>query len=574
MFLLVLIFKTMKKTFIYSLAIFMMVSCKKDAEHQLQKDFPLPSTNVVNIEHTGVTFVGSFNHNGKVFVVDHGFEWSGGSRISLGALKDDKDFQTRITHNMRPNHSYSVKAYVATDNFVVYGNEIMFISLGSSPPIIERIRPAEITVFMQPLDITIYGKNFCSNKNDIKIISDAIIPCYNCSIISVAPDSVVVRLNNIIPGTNRFQLSILDKIMIVTFEAEGLIFENIEPQPAKIGSILSIKGQHFSNIQLFAFYNSDTYDKVEIVEKKDTEVKIKIPVLKEGLSKLFISDTKWNYYKLPIDILSPWKTVDYLDFFSPFSLSNTKFCNYQNKKYYIESTYTPTIIQFDFQNQTNQSITSIPNEFLLYGWRSYFMIGSKFYICTRADLFFCYDVETSSWEKLDSYTIISNDPILSFSIEDKGYVVARILNDDILFEYDSVIKIWKQIGSVRHIFNDFILNFPEWESTIYKNKAYISANGKIWEFNSEKYFFEEKYLGETGGSYLYTHNDMIYIVGRNNFIEYDPATNLIKQLPQHKHTLNTGPYIFFWKNFLYNYVYLNDDYKWEYIVFDLDLIEK
>ena len=139
---------------------------------------------------------------------------------------------------------------------------------------------------------------------------------------------------------------------------------------------------------------------------------------------------------------------------------------------------------------------------------------------------------------------------------------------------DSVIKIWKQIGSVRHIFNDFILNFPEWESTIYKNKAYISANGKIWEFNSEKYFFEEKYLGETGGSYLYTHNDMIYIVGRNNFIEYDPATNLIKQLPQHKHTLNTGPYIFFWKNFLYNYVYLNDDYKWEYIVFDLDLIEK
>ena len=564
MFLLELIFKTMKKILIYIAVAVVMFSCKKDVEHQWHNSYPILSTQpVLDIDDTGVTFVGSIKQNGKEPIVDHGFVWSvkenptkKDSHISLGALNNDKDFQTRIVNDLKPNQTYYVKAYIATNDYVVYGDEKKFISLGSSPPIIERLEPSEITCYINK--ITVYGKNFCSDKADIKI------NLWDGYILSVSTDSIVIGLSNIIIGTNTFELSVFDKTVLITFEAVGLIIESIEPQPAEIGSIVSIRGRHLKNIREIRL--SGTL--VEILEMNDTEVKIKIPVVKEGLLTLKITDTKGFNYNLTIDILSPWKSIEL-----PFILHNNVFCNYLNKLYTLNNM---SVYQLDMQNRTNQSIAKMPEEPLWKNTFRYFIIGSKFYICTQSDLFLSYDIATDTWEKLPSYTHIIprmfNDPVLCFSIGDKGYVVSycSTFNKNTLIEYDSSSRTWKEKSDVTYIFSPWFWNNAT--VTTFNGKAYISAMDRIWEFDSQTYLFQELFMAETGhwtgAAQLFTYNDKIYKSG-SIYVEYDPATNQTKQLPQ---LVFSSSVMFIWENFLFVSAYSNNNN--EYLVFDLSLVEK
>ena len=551
-----------------------MFSCKKDAEHNLRNNsYSLISTQpVANLDKTGVTFVGSITKAGKEPIIDHGFVWNtngsptiNDSHISLGEMKDIKDFQAKVTYDLKPDQNYYMKAYIKTDNYIMYGDQVMFNSLGSSLPVIERIEPAEITCYMD--QITIYGKNFCSNISDAKI-TDSWTYYY---IESISPDSIVIRMNYINPGTSTFKLSIFDKTIPVSFEAVGLVFESIEPQPAEIGSIVSIKGRNLSNIQTIydIFYSGG----VEIIEKRDTEIKIKIHVLKEGKTTLQIMDTR-NTFLLPIDILSPWKAIEL-----PFELPIVSFdkqltyCNYQDKFYTLINT---TIYQLDMQNKTYLPIAMIPEKY--FEIRRYCMIENNFYICERYGAFYCYDVTTNILEELPSapHGNISY-PVLSFSIEDKVYLISYdgfdYLSNFFLLEYDSATKIWKQISNVDYIFE---YNYSSYydniicTATIHKGKAYISANNKIWEFDNQTYSIQEKIMNETG-KYSYTYNNKIYIAG-SNFIEYDPEINQIKQLPKLSYTIYS---IFFWKNFLFAYVNTdanttNGYLVYEYLVFDLD----
>ena len=583
----------MKKILLYISVVVMMFSCIKDAEHHLQEKYPVSTQLMVtvNIDANGATFVGSIERQIKEPVIDHGFVWGSeqnptlvNSHVSLGAFDTGNDFQTRITYDLKPNQTYYVRTYITTNDYVVYGEAVQFISLGSSPPIIERIEPSEITCYMDK--ITVYGKNFCSDKADAKIDNRRYY------IESISPDSIVLRSNEINIGTNAFNLSIFDKTIPVTFEATGLVIESINPQPAEVGSVVTIKGRHLSNINNIVFPNasniqfafgtyiySDIF--VEIVEQNDTEVKIQIPVLKEGKSTLQIHDTKGFYSTLSIDILSPWKPADI-----PFDLpSNTEFCNYQDILYTLNNN---TIYQLDMQNQTYQSITMIPEETFSYAIKKYFMIENNFYLCTESGLFHCYNVTTNTWEKLPSqtspYGLIGyrDYPVLCFSIEGKIYMIAYLVPYyyvGFLFEYDPVIKIWEPIKNV-----DYIIAWHNYGFTctaaIYNGKTYISSNNRIWEFDNQTHLFQEKNQSATG-KYSYTYNNKIYIAGNNylshiynannyiaagsSFIEYDPEINQIKQLPQLSYS--NISLMYFWKNFLYAHVYTEG--KYEYLVFDL-----
>jgi len=495
----------MRKIFLYISVAAVMFSCIKDAKHS-QQNYPFFITQpVINIDDTGVTFIGSIERQGKEPIVDHGFVWGiaqnptlGNSHISLGVLDAENEFQTRVTYDLKTNEAYYVRAYMATNDYVIYGNQQLFTSLWSSAPVIE----------------------------------------------------------------------------------------SIDPQPVKVGSIVSIKGRRLNNIRDILSLEAFAY--VEIIEKNDTEVKIKIPVIKEGWSTLEIRDTENRTSLLPIDIISPWKSLDL-----PFELSNrnTPFCNYQDKLYTL---YNGIIYQLDIQNKIYQPITMLSeltsDWAILYSnkYVKYFMIEDNFYICIPngasygLELFHCYNVTTNTWEILPSYLPITNSfsttPISCFSIGDKLYLVVTVYrsnqSETVLVEYDTSTKIWKQISDVGHIFNNWFLC----TATIYNGKAYINSNDRIWEFDNQTYLFQEK-SHYTTGIYSHVYNDKIYITGNNFrpqfsdiiagscFFEYDPKTDQVKQLPQLNYADIAS--MFFWENFLYAYVYSGETKKYEYVVFDL-----
>ena len=602
MFLLVLIFKTMKKIFIYLCIANTIFSCVKDAEHRLSEDdfdIMLLSSNVFS-DNTGLFFQGILEKQSKEEIIDHGFifgtrrtdHWSfnendfenwlnessdkiirdfllaNGSRVALGKLEDIKNFRHEQHVNIAPGKKYLVVAYLTTKDYTIYSEVKVILCNGSKPPIIERIEPAEISCYMN--QITVYGKNFCSNKEDIKI------DWWKGYIQSVSMDSIVIGLSNVDIGTNTIELSIFDKTVPITFEAVGLIIESIEPQTAEIESVVTIKGRNLENTQEVLI--SDT--RVEILEKNDTEIKIRIPVLKEGQAKLKIRDTKYLWYHnpnhefiLPFDILilSPWKSIEF-----PFLMHHGVFCNYQNKLYTLNNM---SIYQLDMQNKTYQPIAKMTEEPFWTDVMSYFMIGSKFYICTQSDLFLSYDIATDTWEKLQSYThTIYNSPtwynlpVICFSIGEKGYAVSycSTFNKNTLIEYNSSSKTWKEIADVTHIFSPWFSNNAT--VTTFNSKAYISVMDRIWEFDSQLYLFKELFMAETshwtGAAQLFANNDLIYIINYSDFIEYNPATKHIKYLPRFVYSFSSA--MFLWDNFLY--AKIGEGY--EYIVFDLNLIEK
>jgi len=575
MFLQELIFKTMKKIFLYTLIAVALFSCVKDVEHK----YSLPSIKqVIDVSSTGVTISGSVKQHGKEPIIDHGFVWSSkgnptlsDSRISLGALDNDKEFQAKITYDLKPNQIYYARAYIVTKDYIVYADEQSFTSLGSSTPIIERIEPAEINIY-NTRQITIYGKNFCSDRANAKVNQP-----YTYYIESISPDSIVFRVDYISLGTNTFNLSIFDKTVPVTFEAVGLTLEKIEPKTAEIGSVVSIKGRFLGYINRISHIGD--WDLIDIIEKNDTEIKIRVPVLKEGQATFRVWDSRNYIYELPpIDIISPWKIFELP--FKPSDLSpwggyqsRVTFCNYQDKLYALDN---KTIYQIDIQNKTVQIIATMPEE-PINNVNLFFMIGSKFYICTEDELFLSYDITTNIWEKIPSYSTSNSTPVLCFTIEEKAYIVAyTFVNSHVLFEYDSVTKMWKLISGTDQIFSNFS---SVCAASIHNGKAYISSNNKIWEFDNQAYSFEEKILYPTK-KYSHTYNDLIYmagndfhfsgshlVMGGNDFIEYNPTTNQIREFQQYKYNYTTNM-MFFWKNFLFALANTGD--KYEYLVINLD----
>ncbi len=555
------IFKKMKHILTCLLVVFAVFSCKRDEEHQLQNKYPVVTQPIIQVDNTGVTIKCSVEQYGEKPIVDHGFVWStkenptlSDLRISLGALDAGKNFQARIEHDLKPNQTYYVRAYSATSDFIVYSDQHSFVGQGSAVPVVYRVGPSEITCYMQK--IVVYGKNFCNNKNDINLN-------YWGWVESASRDSIVINLQRIYMGTNTFELSIYGKTVTVTFEAVGLVFEDMAPRTAEVGSVVTIKGRHLSYIQEVSFTN---FPIVEIVEKTDTEIKIKIPALKEGPATLRLMDVFYHgyyspdYIELPFNIISPWKKVEF-----PFELTYGDFHNYQDKLYTMDKI---SIYQLDVQNKTYQMIAKMPEEPFWDGVK-YFMMDSKFYICMQGDLFLRYDVTTGTWEKQPSYTENFNYPKICFSIHDKAYVCADIsthYGDYNLFEYDTTTKLWRQVNKLPHIF--------EWPNnsvttTVCNGKAYIINDTKIFEFDPQTNNINEKISGEFNVWRSFTYNNKVYILGSAGalikhipiLIEYDPVTNQLRQMNRPI----SDCIAFLWKNLLFT-VNSND----EYVVIDLE----
>ena len=145
-----------------------------------------------------------------------------------------------------------------------------------------------------------------------------------------------------------------------------------------------------------------------------------------------------------------------------------------------------------------------------------------------------------------------------------------------MYEFDSVTKTWKLISDTDHIFSNFS---SVCAASIHNGKAYISSNNKIWEFDNQAYRFEEKILYPQK-KYSHIYNDLIYMAGSNfhfsggslvmygnDFIEYNPATNQIREFPRYKYKYSTNM-MFFWENFLFALVNTGEIYEYIYINLD------
>lgn len=123
----------------------------------------------------GATFNASFRFRGDFEIRSYGFTWrtvpdpniiNSDRVVRTGNLPSD-GFSETISSALEEGTQYYVRAFVQTDEYLVYGQNITFVSQGSQAPIISSISPNRAAVGDI---ITIKGERF-SYRRDQNIVA-------------------------------------------------------------------------------------------------------------------------------------------------------------------------------------------------------------------------------------------------------------------------------------------------------------------------------------------------------------------------------------------------------------------
>jgi hypothetical protein len=125
----------------------LFAGCTKDAEF-ISRDYPFVLTQDVEVHENGVTLKAEIVDLGKEEIIQYGFVWSD---RSLPTISNSHEFvkgnpakgfyQIDVDYDLRKKQNYYVRGYILTKKSIVYGNEIIFTSLGSNPPVITDFNP-------------------------------------------------------------------------------------------------------------------------------------------------------------------------------------------------------------------------------------------------------------------------------------------------------------------------------------------------------------------------------------------------------------------------------------------------
>jgi hypothetical protein len=231
-----------------SLGILILGGCQKDTSHP--RSYPEVRTNLVSeITEKGATFSANILSIGSETITEHGFVWSEGKepnltydRINLGPTDTTGVYTAEIKAALGKNVNYTVKAYLKTNEHIVYGDPRQFVSLGSDAPVVRGFSPDSA----QWLDtLTIKGKNFSWNNR----VTTVKLNQTECPLISLTDTSVTVYISKDLPDVKSVisvDVSGNRSVFIQdTFRLIAPRITSITPSVAAWRAEVTISGEHF-----------------------------------------------------------------------------------------------------------------------------------------------------------------------------------------------------------------------------------------------------------------------------------------------------------------------------------------
>ena len=129
--------KSITNTVYVALFIFISWQCREH-EFPVQKHPGIETVSAIDGGSGGPHLRGRLSRVGELPVIDHGFIYSlhegahihASEKISLGAMNGAEVFEARIHGALRPDTTYYVKAFAATEKLTVFGSVVSFRSGG------------------------------------------------------------------------------------------------------------------------------------------------------------------------------------------------------------------------------------------------------------------------------------------------------------------------------------------------------------------------------------------------------------------------------------------------------------
>lgn len=300
--------KLIYKTFASLIAILVLTTC--DNYEFPKSPYPrIETLSVVNISETGVTFKGNIIQFGEKEITDHGFVWGldenlsikNEDKIQLGVASGLGNFEADVKSGLYEGETYFVRAFVATEDYFIYGEALKFTSMGSTPPLIKSFTPNEGT---WGDTITVKGNYFSAlSKNNVvefDNIESTIVASNDSTIICIVPDNIealLVSINvqvtgNIGEASTKFQLTVPQ-------------IDEYTPTSGTFLDEVIIKGSNFGALNTHLVTIGGHH--AEVVAFSRTSLKVKIPLevdLKTNQIKLVLNK-KTATAAIPFTVLPP-----------------------------------------------------------------------------------------------------------------------------------------------------------------------------------------------------------------------------------------------------------------------------
>ncbi len=488
---------------------------------------------VVNISETGVTFQANVTQKGNLPIINHGFVWgtdenlsfSSEDKVQLGPTSNLVNFEADVKSGLYKGESYFVKAFVATDDYFVYGEAISFTSKGSTSPIITTFSPSEGTLGDT---ITLKGKFFSARtlSNDVKFgaINSKVVTSNDSIIICIVPSGIpnIVPIFVTVSGNNTQSSD--------NFIVASPLINDFTPKVGAFEDIVTISGANFTlikenNIVKFNEQNA------EITEVSKTQIKVKVPtsiISKENSVSVTINNqtntSGIKFTVLPPSINSISSNQGFIG--NTIQINGNNFCPVSSGNKVLFEERIATIISSSktsitanvpsgiYNNRTFKievnvaAQSSFSEDFTLkdvwirkadlplgnlpeYGPRRYagtaFAINDKGYAGLGFDAidngFFRYDQTENKWSPIASYPGGIRGYAASFVIDGKGYVGMGTSGNDVksdFWKYDPQTDAWESVAPIPVPFGYAAYGFTK------NGKGYVvTKNGadNFWEYD-------------------------------------------------------------------------------------------
>ncbi len=271
------LFRSLSRSILY---LSLLLACAEDESATMT--YPLIQTGeVTQITVAGATFNAKVVHPGSEVVLDQGFVWSKvnmlptiGEGYKKSASPDAEGFLVAtINSSLQDSIQYAVRAYILTENYISYGNQIVFKSLGSMAPVIESFTP-EIASWEDT--VILLGNNFSFKEEDQQVKFGK----YEATLLSSHDTSVTVLVPTYLDtASTRISISVLGNVSYSqkNFTLSPPIINKVTPNEGIHRTMVEITGKYFFPERTIVFFNNI---QAKILAVNDAVITVQVP---EGL---------------------------------------------------------------------------------------------------------------------------------------------------------------------------------------------------------------------------------------------------------------------------------------------------
>lgn len=462
----------------------LFAGCKKDAEVQ-PTDYPFVITkDVVHIDSTGVTCVAKAYDSGYD-IIDYGFIWwdskSNYQASAEGNGESPDNFSLRISSDLTEKDEYSCKAYIQTAKYMVYGNEVVFTSLGAKAPLIIDFYPK---TGVDKTKVTLIGNYFSLTQGNNKVfVNDIEAEVQHStidSIMFISPEMAFF-------GDASITLEVGEKVASShsKFSIIGPKIISLSTPSAHPGNYVSIVGENFTqNSESLAVHFN--YGGATIISYSDTKIELIVPGW--GLSSNPFNDhpvtlsvvngLKTAYYEEGFLIENSWEVKQAAPIFNP--VDKPVAFSWNNKGYIFDMGGSQGNLLYEYDPNTDEWIqvssypgTSVSEGLFIVHENKALKIGG-----TNSTGFdyesWEYDFVSQSWIQKDN-TSFNFDRATYFTLDEDIYIIT---NKSQFWKYEPGIELFTQLNNFPvNVGTGFISSF------VNEGIAYAVNYGANWQYD-------------------------------------------------------------------------------------------